>query len=336
MAKKTATQEETSEDEANKIAGFDIKAFKKQWKDKLVLGAEFKDDDLKHIPTGSIKLDWAMRRPFLEGSMVEVYAPQGVGKTTLCLHVCSNAIKMGKPVFYIDLEFKLRESQIDMIQGLEKDKMTILFPDNGEEAMNMMYDLMVNFPGCVLVVDSVGGILPETEAGDDFNKTGMAEVARLCHKMVRKLAGINNRNKCVTIFINHLTSTMSMYGPKNTTHGGNAIRNRAAQRIELKAPAGDAIKDEKGEIIGQKVTAVVVKNNVNRPHISVTFPIIYGKGIDAELDLLEFALGCGVINKTGGWYDYKDEKFRETDLLTKLKLPEFKDAVTKEVMTILQ
>ena len=319
---------------------FDPTILKKEWKDKVKKGHDFKDDELRHISTGSVKLDWALKRPFIEGSMVEIFGPNAVGKTTLALEVCSNAMKMDKLVFYIDLEYKLREVQLNMIDGFERDKFAILYPDTGEEAMNMMHELMITYPGCVIVLDSVGGLLPEVEDAENFEKQSMGLVARLCHKMVRKLSGINSRNKCVTIFLNHLTSTMAMFGKPTTTHGGKAIRNRAAQRIELFAAAADKIKVGE-DVLGQRVRATVIKNNVYRPYIKVKFPIIFGKGIDSELDILEFCRDLGIITKAGGWYtletDGEEEKYREVQFKEKLKEePEFKEDILNRIKELFE
>jgi recombination protein RecA len=319
--------------EVEKIVGIDLETFKKQWKDKVKDGVSFKDDELQHISTGSVKLDWALKRPLLEGSMVEIYGPNAVGKTSLALQICSNAMKMGKMCFYIDLEFKLREVQLNMTENFDKSKFTIVYPDNGEEALNIMHDIIVNYPGCVIILDSVGGILPEVEDAEDFNKQGMASVAKLLHKMIRKVSAINAKNKCVLIFLNHLTSTLTMYGSPNTTHGGTAIKNRASQRIELKALASGAIKigDEQ---IGQMVRATVVKNNVNRPYVTIEFPIMYGKGIDWALDMFQFAKDLGIIQGggKGGWYQIPviesiaDKSFHQEDVIDMLR----KDEVFKK------
>ena len=311
-----------AEKELSKIVGFDVATQKKEWKGKFKAGVDFKDDELQHISTGSVKLDWALKRPFMEGQIVEIFAPNATGKTTLALHVCKNAMKMGKLVFYIDLERKLRESQVNMVRGFDRTNFNIVYPDTGEEAMNMMHELITDYPGCVIILDSVGGILPEVEDAEDFEKQSRALVARLCHKMIRKITGITSRNKCVVVFLNHLTSTMAMFGKAETTHGGKAIQNRAAQRIELFAPAADAIKVGSDKV-GQMVRATVVKNNVNRPFIKVSFPIIYGKGIDEELDIVQFATDLGIIEKSkkGGWYTLPDseKKIREPDLLEELR-----------------
>jgi recombination protein RecA len=265
-----------------------------------------------------------------------------VGKTTLALHVCKNAMKMGKLVFYLDLERKLREAQIEMIPGFERENFTIVYPDTGEEAMNMMYELITDYPGCVIILDSVGGILPEVEDAENFEKQSRALVAKLCAKMIRKITGITARNKCIVVFLNHLTATMAMYGKAETTHGGRAIRNRCAQRIQLKALAAGAIKAGEDKI-GQMVKAIVVKNNVNRPFITVEFPIIYGKGIDEELDIVQFAKDLGLLPYKSGWYHVQRpgmetfKRMREKDVKDLLRTDEtFKAEIAEKVRTIFE
>lgn len=292
--------------EAEDIVGASIEDLKKSLKSKIKSGEDLRDADLKSISTGSIKLDWALRLPCLEGSMIEIFAPQGVGKTTLALHICSNAMLMGKRVFYFDLEFKLREAQISMIKNFNRELFTIVYPDNAEDCMNIMQKTVTDFPGSVIILDSIGGLLPESEDADDYSKVGMASVPRILHKLVRKITGLAARNKCLLVFLNHLTATMAMYGHKDTTHGGNAIKNRSAQRIELAALSAGAIKDGDTKI-GQNVRATVVKNNVHRPFIQVEFPIIYGKGIDAETEILDFAQELGIVIKNGGWVNMPNE-----------------------------
>lgn len=295
MARKKSASEEVDD-----IVGMSADELQKQLGSKIKRGVDFKDSDYKSISTGSIKLDWALGLPCLEGSMIEIFAPAGVGKTTLALSICSNAMAMDKDVFYFDLEFKLREAQIKMIKNFTRDKFNIIYPDTAEDCLNMMQKIVTDFPGCVIVLDSIGGLLPEVEDAQDYSNVGMAVVPRILHKLVRKITGIAARNKCLLIFLNHLTATMAMYGQKDTTHGGNAIKNRAAQRIQLAALAGDAIKvgDKK---IGQNVRATIVKNNVNAPYIEVFFPIIYGKGIDSDSELMDFAQELGFVVKNGGW-----------------------------------
>lgn len=302
-------KQNNSDGDAEEITGMPIDELHKKLAKKIKSGVELKDSDLKSISTGSIRLDWALKLPCLEGSMMEIFAPQAVGKSTLALHISKNAMDMGKLVFYIDLEYKLREAQLTMIRGFNRDKFSVIYPDTAEEALEIMHKLIVDFPGCVIILDSVGGLLQEVENAESFEKQGMGGISKLLHKMVRKLTGIAARNKVLLIFLNHLIATMAMYGQKDTTHGGFAIKNRAAQRIELAALASDAIKE--GDVkIGQNVRATVVKNNVNRPFIQVYFPIIYGRGIDQELELMEFARDLGLLKyqAKGGWWSFtKDD-----------------------------
>jgi recombination protein RecA len=294
----------------------------KEWKDKIVSGENFLDKDFKSISTSSLKLDFALGRPFLEGSIVEVFGDNSVGKSTLALEVSSNAMLMGKRVFYIDLERKLREAQIKMIKNFNRELFTVIYPDTGEETINMMYKCITEFPGSVLVLDSVSGLLPEVEEAEDASKQTMGVVARLCHKMIRKVTGPAARNKCLLIFLNHKTASMQMYGPSDTVHGGKAIVNRSAQRIEMTRNMSGLIKDkgEDGEVIGQMVRCRVIKNNLNRPFISCEIPIIYGKGIDSDLDLFQLACEIGVLNtESKGWYESSVEgytgKKRQSDVL---------------------
>lgn len=310
--------------------------FKKEWREKIVKGIDFKDSDLRPISTSSTKLDWALKLPFLEGSIVEVYGPNQTGKTTLALEVCGNAMSMGKKTFYMDLERKLREAQLNMIDGFDRDGFTLVYPDTGEEAVNMMHEIILSSPGCVIVLDSVGALLPEVEDAQGAENQTMGLVARLTAKLIRKVTGIAARNKCTLIFINHLTATMAMFGKKMTVKGGKAIQDRAAQRIEMFAPSAGKIKDGNGDIIGQMVRCKVEKNNVNRPYITVEVPIIFGKGIASALDMLQFAKDLGILPYQKGWYtvpiDGEDKRMREAQVLEMINEDEdFKSSVQDKI-----
>lgn len=311
--------------------------FRKEWRDKIVKGIDFKDSDLKSISTGSIKLDWALKLPFLEGSIIEVYGPNQSGKTTLALEVCANGMKMGKRAFYMDLERKLREAQLNMISEFHKEDFTILYPDTGEETVNMMHELILAYPGSVIVLDSVGALLPEVEDAQGAENQTMGLVARLTAKLIRKVTGIAARNKCTLIFINHLTATMAMFGKKETTKGGKAIKDRAAQRIEMFCPSAGKIKDSNGDIIGQMVRCKVEKNNVNRPYITVEVPIIFGKGIESSLDMLQFAKDLGILPYQKGWYSVslngeEPKRMREAQVLELITADEeFKESVKSRI-----
>ena len=319
MAKKN--KDKSPEDEVEEILGEGVSASlgKKEWKEKSISGVELRDDDLISISCNSIKLDLALKRPFVEGSVVEIFGDNSTGKTTLALEVASNAMLLGKHVFFFDLERKLREAQLIMIKNFNRERFTVVYPDTGEEAVDMMHDCILSTPGCVIVLDSVSGLLPEVENAEDASKQTMGVVARLCHKLIRKVTGIAARNKCLLIFLNHKTASMQAYGPADTVHGGKAIVNRAAQRIEMTRNMSGLIKEGEGEqVIGQMVRCKTIKNNVNRPFITVEIPIIYGKGIDSTLDMLQLARDMGIIPYNKGWYtikvDGEDKNIRESQL----------------------
>ncbi len=335
MAKKKATGADGEEEKEE--AGDLNSKLSKEWKGKFLSGGELQDNSLTSISTSSVKLDWALGGLY-EGSIVELYGDNATGKSTFSLEVASNAIKLGKKVYYVDLERKLREAQINMIRDLDKAGLSIMYPDTAEEALNMMEEVVRSVPGCVVILDSVSGLLPEVEDAEDASKVTMGTVAKFCAKMIRKLTGIACKNKCLLLFLNHKTASMQMYGPSDTVHGGKAISNRASQRIELSRTMGQLIKGPDGEtVIGQVVKCKVVKNNVKRPFITVEVPIIYGQGIARELDTFEFAVELNVIDGTKkGWYGWKDQSLRKDEVLLKLLQDEaFKKEVVDEIKKVM-
>lgn len=312
MAKKSDKSVEEEVEEIVGAAGASALRSKKEWKEKVITGQELKDDDLLSISTNSAKLDLALKRPFVEGSIVEIYGDNSVGKTTLALEVASNAMLAGKHVFFFDLERKLREAQITMIKNFKREQFTVVYPDTAEETIDMMYECVISNPGCVIILDSVSGLLPEVESAEDASKQTMGVVARICHKLIRKITGPAARNKCLLIFLNHKTASMQMYGPSDTVHGGKAIVNRAAQRIEMtRTMSGLIKKGDSDDVIGQMVRCRTIKNNVNRPFVTCEIPIIYGKGIDTTLDLLQLGRDMGILPYSKGWYTIHDEKGEE-------------------------
>lgn len=326
MAKKKA-----EDIEVGNVDAF-LERLSKDWKDKIINGDAFKDGDYKSISTSSYKLDWALGG-ILEGSIIEIYGENSVGKTTLALHIAAcAAIQHDKHTFYFDLERKLRQAQIDMIGDLDKSKLHIIYPDTAEDTLNKMHEIVMTVPGSVLILDSVGGLLPEVEDAENAEKQTMGTVAKFCAKMIRKLTGHTNRNKNLLIFLNHKTASMQMYGPSDTVHGGKAISNRAAQRIEMSRAMSNLIKNNE-DVIGQIVKCKIVKNNLKRPFITVEIPIIYGMGICKELDLYEFAEELGLIQKAGSYVSVMGgENERKADVMNKIATDEaFRNKLVDEV-----
>ncbi len=328
------------------IGGFE-KSIMKEWGRQAIHGVDIRDKDLISISTGSMKLDWALGRPFVEGSINEIHGAEGCGKTTLTLEVAATATQLGKPVYFFDLERKLTESQINMIPRLKRELFWRIRPDNGEDAVNKVHACVSNVPGCVIIFDSITQMLPEVEDAEGAEKQTMGTVARLAAKMVRKITGPVERNRCMVLFISHITTNLNPYASGDTTKGGKAVPDIASQRIKLKRLAANLIKDEGGDIIGQMTQCEIKKNNQGIPFRKVEVPIIYGHGIDRSLDLLQLARDLGVIDYANGWYKYVDAEYlcvedvetkntREVDMLEKFaKDKNYRDAVIKKVGELL-
>ena len=284
------------------IAEFN-KNIQKDWGNTVVLGDKISEYDggRRSISTGSSKLDWALTLPLVEGTVNEVHGKNGCGKTTLALEIAANATLMGKPVYYFDLERKLVDSQIGMIPRLKRELFTRIRPDNGEDAVNKVHRCVTEMPGCVVIFDSLTQMLPEVEDASGAQDQQMGLVARLAAKMIRKILGPVERNRCMVLFISHETANMDMYSGGVKTKGGNAVPDAAAQRIQMKALSAGKIK-ENGHIVGQNVTCKVVKNNQGLPFREVQVPLIYGQGIDRARDLFQVCVDLCLIEKNGGWY----------------------------------
>ncbi len=322
MAKKKAYKFEQATPE--QIAAF-TESIEKDWQGTFVPGTilEEHDSNRRPISTGSTKLDWALTKSFVEGTVNEIHGPNGVGKTTFALEVAANATLMGKMVFFFDIERKLVNSQVAMIPRLNRDLFLRIRPDTGEEAVNRVHRCVTEVPGCVIIFDSITQMLPEVEDASGAGDMQRAAVAKLTAKMIRKVLGPVERNRCMILFISHETANMDMYSGQVKTKGGNAVPDAAAQRIRLKALAAGKIKSPEGDIIGQNVKCRVVKNNQGLPFKEVEVPLIYGRGIDRSLDLLQVAVDMAVIEKTGGgWYtmdfEGKSQKMYKPAILEQL------------------
>lgn len=345
MAKKKKSNKSKKPLSIEDVIGFQQDILK-EWSGKVCPGEEIRDSDLQSISTGSVKLDWALGIPLVEGSFNEIYGDNSTGKSTFALEIAANAIRMGKPVFYFDLERKLRESQLNMIRGLGEEArklFTRIRPDTGEEAVDMIYRCVTEVPGCLVVFDSITAMLPEVEDAEDAHKQSMGLVARLCWKLVRKVLGPTERNKCILLFISHLTTNLDPYATGDTVKGGKAVGDMSSQRIKLKRLNSQLIKDAQGNIIGQMVICKIIKNNMARPFREVSVPIIYGKGIDRALDLLQLARDLCIIEYTTGWYKLVNEEYpegknqRESYMLDYIKTnKEYRESIIRQTKELLE
>jgi recombination protein RecA len=308
----------------------------------VVPGAQIEeyDSNRKSISTGSTKLDWACTKPLVEGTINDIHALEGVGKTTLALEIAASATLMGKPVYYFDLERKLVDSQINMVTRLKKELFYRIRPGNGEDAVNKVIECVTDIPGCVVIFDSLTQMLPEVEDASGAEDQQMGLVARLSAKMIRKILAPVERNRCMVLFISHITANMEMYSGEIKTKGGKAVPNACAQRIHMKKLAKGKIKNGNNEIIGHNVTCKVVKNNQGLPYKEVLVPIIYGKGIERSLDLLQIAEELAIVEKAGGWYTYEldgeTKKSYKDELLDTIRSnADFRNGLIKQIHEVL-
>lgn len=338
MAKKTKTESDGEDVKNNEeqgdvlaqVANF-LSKMEKKYEGRIVRGTDISEHDAnrKSISTGSSKLDWALTLPFVEGTINEIHALNGCGKTTLALELAANATLMGKPVFFFDLERKLVDSQVSMIPRLKRELFVRIRPDNGEDAVNRVEECVRDIPGCVVIFDSITQMLPEVEETEKADNQRMGLVAKLAAKLVRKIAGPVERNRCVVVFISHEVPNLDPYSGGTKTKGGEAVPNIAAQRIHMKKLAAGKIKDEAGNIIGHNIKCKVVKNNQGIPYREVDVPIIYGRGIDRSLDLYQTCCDLGIIEKNGAWhivnFEGKEEKMYKDAVILKIKQePEYR------------
>ena len=295
----------------NKETKKDLDKLLKSLRDKFGEGAimklgEVKKIEVPAIPTGSFSLDLALGVGGLpKGRTVEVFGPEGGGKSTLALHVISEAQKQGGKAAYIDAEHAL---DIDYSKklGVRTDELLLSQPDSGEEALNILESLVRSGMIDVIVVDSVAALTPQAEIEGEMGAQFIGLQARMMSQALRKLTAITAKANTLVIFINQLREKIGiMFGNPETTPGGRALKFYASVRIDIRASA----KIKKGEqIIGHRVRAKVVKNKVAAPFKIAEFDIIYGEGISYVGDLVNTAINAGVITKTGNTYSFENQK----------------------------
>lgn len=262
--------------------------------------------NIEAISTGSLGLDLALGIGGLPcGRIIEIYGPESSGKTTLTLHVIAEAQKKGGVCAFVDAEHALDPVYARKL-GVNVDSLLVSQPDAGEQALEIA-DTLVRSGGVdVVVVDSVAALVPRAELEGDMGDSHMGLQARLMSQALRKLTGSISRSKCMVIFINQIRQKIGvMFGNPETTTGGNALKFYASVRMDIRRIG--AIKD-KEDVIGNQTRVKIVKNKVSPPFKVVDFDIMYGSGISKEGELVDLGSKVGVIDKSGSWYSYKDDR----------------------------
>jgi len=269
------------------------------------LGGEAKVK-VKVIPTGSIALDAALGVGGVpRGRVVEIYGPESSGKTTLALHVIANAQAEGGLAAFIDAEHALDPEYAGRL-GVNLDELLISQPDYGEQALEITETLIRSNSVDVIVIDSVAALVPRTELEGDMGDAVVGLHARLMSQALRKLAGIVSKSKSSLVFINQIREKIGvMFGSPETTTGGRALKFYSSVRIDIRRTA--AIK-QGDQVIGNRTKVKVAKNKVAAPFKIAEFDILYGEGISWTGELLDLGVEHRLIQKSGSWYSYGDDR----------------------------
>ena len=262
--------------------------------------------DIAAISTGSIGLDVALGIGGLpKGRVIEIYGPESSGKTTLALHVIAEEQRSGGVCAFVDAEHALDPVYAKKL-GVDIDELLISQPDTGEQALEITETLVRSGAVAVVVVDSVAALTPKAELEGEMGDAQVGAQARLMSQAMRKLTAAISRSNCMVIFINQIRMKIGvMFGSPETTSGGNALKFYASVRLDIRRIG--AIKD-RDEVVGNTTRVKVVKNKVAPPFKQVEFDIMYGEGISKRGELIDLGVKAGVVEKSGAWYSFDDQR----------------------------
>ena len=272
----------------------------------MKLGADNPVQEIEATSTGSLGLDIALGIGGLpKGRIIEIYGPESSGKTTLTLHCVAEEQKKGGVCAFVDAEHALDPHYAKKL-GVDLDELLISQPDTGEQALEITDTLVRSGAVSMVVVDSVAALTPKAELEGDMGDHNVGVQARLMSQAMRKLTGSISKSNCMVIFINQIRMKIGvMFGSPETTTGGNALKFYSSVRLDIRRIG--AIKD-RDEIVGNATRVKVVKNKVAPPFKQVEFDIMYGEGISKNGELLDLGVTAGVVEKSGAWYSYGDER----------------------------
>ena len=330
MATNRNLVKDTSRDEAGRDAALDnalAQIERQHGKGSIMRLGDETHLGVEVVPTGSLALDLALGVGGLpRGRIVEVYGPEGSGKTTVSLHVIAEAQKAGGLVAFIDAEHALDPTYARAV-GLDIDNLLVSQPDTGEQALEIADTLVRSGALDVIVIDSVAALVPRAEIEGEMGDTHVGLQARLMSQALRKLTGNVSRSKTILIFINQLREKVGvMFGSPETTPGGRALKFYSSVRLDVRRI--DSLKNG-AEVVGSRVRVKIVKNKVASPFRNAEFDIQYGTGISKEGSLLDVAIDHGIVRKSGAWFIYDDDQLGQGRENAKVFLAENPDIATE-------
>jgi len=299
------------------------------------LGGDTIIRDIPIIPTGSLSLDLALGVGGIpRGRVSEIFGPDASGKTTLALHIIAEAQKKGGIVAFIDAEHALDVKYARKL-GVKTDDLLISQPDTGEQALEIAEVLVRSGAIDCLVIDSVAALVPRAELEGEMGDAHMGLQARLMSQALRKLTAAISKSLTSVIFTNQIRMKLGvMFGNPETTTGGNALKFYASLRLDIRRIG--LIKDGE-DIVGNRTRVKVVKNKMAPPFKEVEFDILYGEGISKAGDVLDLGVANNIVEKSGAWYSYKDERIgqgRENARIFLKEHPEIMEGIEKKILEV--